>query len=433
MGMPSTHICRSAIDAANEPGPAPPVLEQIPGRPFLVGASLGRLTAMMAEGTSPGPRRAACRSSQRSGVCSRKPVSWLRRLVLLERRRAKRWHRYCEGPRDSFLESVMPMPSRSAGALAVLLGLGPSLVGCSGRVVDLASVGPRIDDSSDTFVADVAVDADHVYWLADYGVVKRRAKAGGSVEVLADGQDGPYAIAVDDAFVYWANFPYLLDFNDRPGSVVKIPKEGGTPVVLVVDQDQPCAIGIDATTVYYVACSTTKADFDLKKVPKDGGEATVLFSGAFQGDLAVGETSVAVPVEPGVGLVDKATGAVTTIAVDHGTVSAVAFGPGGVYFSGFDVGAVPSGASASTVLLHQGADIAPGGIRADGEHLYYLDVSGVERIPVGGGSVQTVLAGKEENFMDYLTAYGLAIDDTTVYVAANDAVDNVGYVLQRPK
>ncbi len=55
---------------------------------------------------------------------------------------------------------------------------------------------------------DLAVDATHVYWIANGGdAIHRRAKAQGTAEVFAagiDGANGVSQIAIDDTHLYWA-------------------------------------------------------------------------------------------------------------------------------------------------------------------------------------------------------------------------------------
>jgi hypothetical protein len=55
--------------------------------------------------------------------------------------------------------------------------------------------------------AGIAVDPEGggaLYWVNRVGSVRKVPKAGGDVDTLAVGQVGAIAIAVDEAFVYWA-------------------------------------------------------------------------------------------------------------------------------------------------------------------------------------------------------------------------------------
>jgi hypothetical protein len=54
----------------------------------------------------------------------------------------------------------------------------------------------------------IALDKDSVYFVAGdgAGVVGRISKATGGASIIATGQDDPRSVAVDDTYVYWANF-----------------------------------------------------------------------------------------------------------------------------------------------------------------------------------------------------------------------------------
>lgn len=67
----------------------------------------------------------------------------------------------------------------------------------------------------------LAVDKTHVYWTDRLdGTVRRVARDGGAVEVLATGQDGPDLIVVDEWHVYWLT---------ASGAVQMVNKQGGDP------------------------------------------------------------------------------------------------------------------------------------------------------------------------------------------------------------
>ena len=76
------------------------------------------------------------------------------------------------------------------------------------------------------YVRDLAVDADHAYFTTSpsssrRGRVLRVPTAGGAVEVVAEGQPQPVGIALDGAYVYWANSGY---YGTGVGGVVKLKK-----------------------------------------------------------------------------------------------------------------------------------------------------------------------------------------------------------------
>jgi hypothetical protein len=56
-----------------------------------------------------------------------------------------------------------------------------------------------------TCVARVATDGAFVYFTAGDGFVRKVPAEGGASVVIAEGQTHPFAVAVDDACVYWSN------------------------------------------------------------------------------------------------------------------------------------------------------------------------------------------------------------------------------------
>lgn len=102
-------------------------------------------------------------------------------------------------------------------------------------------------------VAQIAVDEERVYfstWLA-------AGECGGEATILSmlkDGGDlvtvvgtehriGNGPMAVDDSFVYWADY--------YGGRIMKVPKTGGAPLIVACGQDKPRGLAIDASFVYW--------------------------------------------------------------------------------------------------------------------------------------------------------------------------------------
>jgi hypothetical protein len=128
-----------------------------------------------------------------------------------------------------------------------------------GYVVRLAPDGGAeltLASSASTF--NMAVDDVNIYWT-DYGTensmlnlaksngsVLKKALTGGAVTTLAANQEGPFAILVNDGFVYW--------FNAAPitlaGAVLKVPASGG-PVTTLASNQVIDAIALDDTSVYW--------------------------------------------------------------------------------------------------------------------------------------------------------------------------------------
>jgi hypothetical protein len=107
-------------------------------------------------------------------------------------------------------------------------------------------------------VADVAVDADYMYWIAPDGSVSRAAKDGSSAPAaLAAGKNAPVArLSLGGDSVYWirSNPDATSD-----GDLYVAPKSGGPARALASGLDDPRGIAVDrdvltGRTVVYVTC-----------------------------------------------------------------------------------------------------------------------------------------------------------------------------------
>jgi hypothetical protein len=74
----------------------------------------------------------------------------------------------------------------------------------------------------------VATDRKNVYWTVPItaspvssGEIRKVSVGGGSVTTIASGQSVPWAVAVDDRYVYWTNHGGI---NGGPGQVMMAPK-----------------------------------------------------------------------------------------------------------------------------------------------------------------------------------------------------------------
>lgn len=117
----------------------------------------------------------------------------------------------------------------------------------SGQVVDTTNLTPHY----------LAADADHLFWSSPNGFLFRLAKDGSDLVVLADDQPSPAGVAVDpegSGAVYWVN---------RVGSIRKVPKAGGDVTTLAVGQLDAIAIAVDEAFVYWA----TRAG-DVRRIAK---------------------------------------------------------------------------------------------------------------------------------------------------------------------
>jgi hypothetical protein len=137
-----------------------------------------------------------------------------------------------------------------------------------GTPITLASAGQQISGGS------ITVDANNVYWtisvyalengttVCTVGTVAAVPIGGGTPTLLASGQNGPDAIAVDGTDLYWVN----VGSTGNDGSVMKLPIAGGDAITLASQQAQPTSIAVDDTSVYW---TTEEPNGAVMKTSKD--------------------------------------------------------------------------------------------------------------------------------------------------------------------
>jgi hypothetical protein len=83
----------------------------------------------------------------------------------------------------------------------------------------------------------VAADSSAAYWTdASSGTVQSVPASAGQPRTLATGRTGPYGLAVDDQYVYWADTPFENDALTQ-GSLLRVPKTGGQIVTLATSPE----------------------------------------------------------------------------------------------------------------------------------------------------------------------------------------------------
>jgi hypothetical protein len=272
----------------------------------------------------------------------------------------------------------------------------------------------------------VTVDDGYVYWTSRSGqTIRRVSKQGGTVETLAQGQPSPEDIAVDDTFVYWTN----TNATGSEGAVMKISKtamDGGIPTTLATNQSGAEGIALDADYVYWVLF--------------DGGVRRVLKSGGTPQDLAPSKGAKYITTRGGyvfwagpqndaialpnngfiLRVMADGTG-LTTIASEQPGTHDVKADDSFVYWTNYSasgaapvVSKAPAGQPGPVTPLAQGdgPEQDGAGIAIDDRYAYYtlFRSNRVRRVPLSGGTSELVADGQKG-------AFGVAVDDLYVYWA----------------
>ncbi len=142
------------------------------------------------------------------------------------------------------------------------------------------STGPVVLYHSN-LVIDLAVDSQAVYWSvrasgsgAYDGMVLKKDKAGGQVQVLADKQSSPSRLTGDPDSLYWID----IDYSGPKFSLMSVPKTGGSAATLWQSQDTVSSLVVDEQNIYWNACSSNPYTGSILKMAKKGGQAAALIS-----------------------------------------------------------------------------------------------------------------------------------------------------------
>jgi len=291
---------------------------------------------------------------------------------------------------------------------------------------------------------DVATDATHVYWVEEGsytpnyqgdGRVVRRAKSGGTIEVLASGRYSPAHVEVDDSRVYFGDSGNYWD-TSKPGRIASVAKSGGT-VSEITSDSVIYGLATDATTLFFFTPT------QVKKVPKAGGNKATL-AGALDAlnDIAVDASGVyftsstqdGLPVSQGMGTVRRvaASGGALTLLAEAKSAGGVAvtdayvlYGSKGSILRVSKSGGAPVTLATSSSVMN---------IAVDATHAYWTDCAGgsVLAVPIEGGEPVTLATG-------YVCPWGLGVEEHYVYFTdrgnLNGTVsdDHAGVIARIPK
>ena len=205
------------------------------------------------------------------------------------------------------------------------------LAGAAGAPTDWAASSGEVDT--------LVVTESQVWWLStSTGVVAHENKQPNIATVgsfFREGLPSPIGLAVDDGLVFWTTQGDGSLWSQSTAALAD-------PVALIADDGAgPARIALDATTVFWVG----QADGTIRKVPRGGGDPTLLGSGASGGSFL-------------------------TAAGTH------------VYYSNDDAGevlTVPK-TGGDAVVLARDLD-TPLGIAADADGVYVATATGIVRIP----------------------------------------------------
>jgi hypothetical protein len=226
----------------------------------------------------------------------------------------------------------------------------------------------------------VVVDDTWVYWSEPSvsmggGSIKKVAKTGGDVVVIASGQASPGRIAIDTSCIYWTNL--------NGGSVARATLDGATVETLVDGLTNPSSIAVFNGYVYFLNNVLSDTDGAVSRVVSgDGSPETLTGSLAAPSGIAVDGN--------GVYFASYRNGTILRVALTGGTPEPLATG-----------------------------QVGPAELVVDQGVLYWTNMSGrqVMRLALASPSSATTIAG--------LSNYPMFIAVDSAYVYCTDIAGNI--------
>lgn len=159
-------------------------------------------------------------------------------------------------------------PVVATNAAAIVAERDHVYVAGRNRIVRWSTSSGLVDVISELGGSALALDATHVYWVANDSIL-RAPRGGGPPSTVVAQREQIFALAVDDAHVYWTE----LDVNDTShNGVWRIAKQGGAIEAFGPQQRGANNLALDATDVYW----TDQFEDRVMRKPKAGGTTEVI-------------------------------------------------------------------------------------------------------------------------------------------------------------
>lgn len=272
----------------------------------------------------------------------------------------------------------------------------------------------------------LAVEKSMVYFTnsIEGGAILGVPKEGGSVVVVAAGQDVPICLARAPGLLAWG--------NSGDGTIRTLNLDDATaPVVLAEGQTNIGCVALAADQVVWTRSVTIEgAPASTEPYPSSGMVVSVPLGGGRSTTLAAEQDGAAgVAVHAGnvywlnFGAGTSAGGSVMKVGLAGGELAKLAGGQSGAssiavdathaYWTNFGDGTVRRVdlAGREESILVEGL-LGPGGIAVDASHVYFTDydAGAVLRVPLAGGTTETMASGQDR-------PAAIALDDTHVFWA----------------
>jgi hypothetical protein len=241
---------------------------------------------------------------------------------------------------------------------------------CLGGSCVSSKCQPGVVVDSQPGVFGVAITKDEVFWSTPDGLISKKPRAGGAVQVIATSQVNPQHVTTTLTHVYWA--------SEGTGTIRRAPLDGGTVETALDSLSAPTGVSLAADRIYW-----TELDGGLGLFNADAGTRTYYFSGL-----------------PGLGDIDTVANSTTGDAIYWAGAAEGPF-PSGIYRRSGLAGGAGNSIEAPTPV---GLSIV--------ESVFYFSTPSTGEISKGtdGKPREVIVSGQDKPM-------GVAADSTAVYWA----------------